>query len=303
MIRFDHVALERSGRVVLDEVSLDVEAGEALAFVGPSGAGKTSLLAALATALPVCGGDILVDGRRVRSEADAVRRLIGYVPSHLESWPGVRADEFLELFAAAAGLRGKPLRTAIGAALAMAGMESRGGDRIDRLSDGDSKRLLIARALVHAPRLLILDDPLGGLDPAGRSGVERLVEEAILMGRCVVAAIDDGCVPECFTRLAVLGGGRLLLEGPANPAHYAATGRIWRYRITCRGRAEAAADAIRPLVHSAQAMTATTVDCAVDPARVPFSAVIAAVVGAGIAVESAGFHPPWTAQLVDSAVS
>ena len=225
MIRCERLCVERAGRLVVEDVTLAVEQGDSLAVVGRSGSGKSSLLAALATALPIRGGDAFVGGTSVRRDPERARRLLGYAPAHLAAWPAVRADEFLELFAVAAGLRGKPLRAAIESALSTTGLPGRGGDRLDRLADGDAKKLLLARALVHGPRILLLDDPLGGLDPAGRTLVERLIEEAAMMGRIVVAAIDDGCVPDCFNRLAVLREGRLAGHGPADPAHFAEIGR------------------------------------------------------------------------------
>ncbi|MFM9010670.1 MAG: ATP-binding cassette domain-containing protein, partial [Planctomycetota bacterium] len=105
MIRCERATVERAGRVVVESLTLAVAAGEALAVVGRSGAGKSSLLAAVATALPLHAGEILVDGRSVVRAAEDVRRRIGYVPDRLPAWPGLRAEEFLEVCAAAAGLR------------------------------------------------------------------------------------------------------------------------------------------------------------------------------------------------------
>ena len=146
MIRCDRVIVERSGRMVIDRVSLSVAAGETLAVIGRSGAGKTTLLEALATAVPVRGGDIVIDDHSVRRDPDAVRARIGYVPSHLTAWPHVRADEFLELFARSAGLAGHGLEAAMERALALAGLGGRGETPINGLPDGQAKLLLVGRA-------------------------------------------------------------------------------------------------------------------------------------------------------------
>ena len=298
MIRLDRATVERSGRIVVDGISLAVSAGQSLAVVGRSGAGKTSLLAALAGALPLHAGQITIDGHCVRREPAAVARLVGYAPARLPAWPGLRAHEFLELFATAAGLRGKPLRVAVGKSLAMAGLDATGRDHLDTLSDGHAKRLLLARALVHDPQVLILDDPFGGLDPLERRDIERLIGDTHLMGRTVLAAVDDAGLPGCFTHVAVLAEGRLAASGPADPAAF---DRVdgWTYAVTCPAAAEAAARAVMPLVVDARAIDADTVHCRFQPRQAPAAALVAAIVAAGLPVAAAGFDPPWAAQLLE----
>ena len=310
MIRCDRVIVERSGQMVIDRLSLSIGAGETLAVIGRSAAGKTTLLEAVATALPVRGGDIAVAGHSVRRDPDAVRSRIGYVPSHLVAWPAVRADEFLSLFARSAGLSGRNLTEAIDRALDLADLKGRGATPIDRLPEGQAKLLLIGRALVHAPNVLILDDPFGNLDPRQRQAIERLIGDLQLGGRTVVAAIDDARVPDCFTHLAVLSGGRLLHQGPATFAAFAA-GRAWWYRLHCPGQAEAAAALIGQsagrlvgrLADRVEALDATILDCVLagekESSRPPIAGIIEVLVRAGIAVEAASLHPHWTEQLVE----
>jgi len=294
MIRFDRTTIDRGGQIVVEDLSLQVPAGRTTALIGRSGAGRSSLLAAAATAMPVHSGDILIAGASVRREPHAARRSLGYAPSQLPAWPGIRAGEFLELFAVSAGLGGRDLRTALERALAMAGLAGRGDTPLDSLSDGHAKLLLLARALLHDPQVLIWDDPFGGLDPRQRREIERLIGDAHLMGRTVLAAIDAADVPGCFTHLAVLTEGRLVAEGAADPAAFEP--RSWTHRIRCPAHAEAAADLLS--AHAAEAIDADTVEIRNDSAAGPFAAVVAALVRAGFPVEAAGFHPAWPAQLV-----
>ncbi len=314
MIRFDRLIVERSGQMVIDRLSLAVASGDTLAIIGRAGAGKSTLVEALATAIPIRGGDIVLADHSVRRDPDAVRCRLGYVPSQLAAWPGVRADEFLALFGSAAGITGQMLQAAVNRALDLADLKGRGGTQIDGLPAGQAKLLLIGRALVHTPDVLVLDDPFGGLDPRQRQSVERLIGDLQLGGRTVVATIDDARVPDCFSHLAVLGEGRLLQEGPATFAAFAA-GRAWRYRLHCPGQAEAAAALIGrlgsqyagQLADRAEALDATIVACTLElpPAATTgsgpetFSEVVATLVRAGIAVEAAGLHPHWTEQLVE----
>jgi len=299
MIRCDRASVEQGGQLVLEAVSLHVRAGETWAVVGNAGAGKTMLVAAAATAVPLHAGDILVNGRSVRREAEGVRQIAGYVPEQPPDWPGLRAGELLELCGAAAGLRGEALGQCVEKGLAMAGLAGRGRDDIDTLGAGRLQRLLVARALLHDPQVLLLDDPFGGLDPTGRVAVERLVGDAHLMDRTVLAAIDDARVPACFTHLAVLREGRLVASGRNDPATFA-EGRCWRFSLRCPGRAEDAARVIRGFGDDAHAVDDDAVVLRIDPAVVGPAEIVAAAVRAGMPVEAAGFDPPWQAQLLDA---
>jgi ABC-2 type transport system ATP-binding protein len=298
MIRCDRASIELGGQLVVAPLSLHVRAGEAWAIVGRTGAGKSSLLAAMATALPLHGGDMLVHGRSVRREPEAVRRLIGYAPAVPPDWPGLRAGELLEVFASAAGLQAAAARQAVEKSLVMAGLAGRSRVELDSLPAGQAKHLLIARALLHEPEALLFDDPFSGLDPGQIQAVERLIGDAHLMGKTVLAAIDDGRVPGCFTHLAVLREGRLVAEGRNDPAAFAA-GRHWRVVIRSSGRAPAVAKAVRPLGVEAEAFDDDTVAARVEPGLIGPPELVAAVVRAGLPVESAGYDPPWQAQLVD----
>jgi ABC-type multidrug transport system ATPase subunit len=297
MIRCERATVERSGRVVVESLSLAVAPGEALAVVGRTGAGKSSLLAAMATVLPLHAGDILVDGHSVGRQAEQVRQRVGYVPDRLPGWPGLRAGEFLALFATAAGLGGGRQRVAVERALEMAGLERERSTPLDELPAGQRKRILVARALLHDPQVLLLDDPFGGLDAFERRDVARLIADTHLIDRTVLAAIDDADVPGCFTHLAVLAEGRLMASGPAHPVAFAA-GRTWRHAVVCRGAASRAARIIEGLLGACDCQEPDRVMFLLDPARVSLGEVVAALVQAGIGVEAVGFDPPWPAQVM-----
>ena len=297
MIRCERATVERSGRVVVESLTLTVAPGEATAVVGRTGAGKSSLLAAVATAVPLHAGDVVVDGHSVVRAPESVRRRLGYVPDRLPSWPGMRAGEFLEVFAAAAGLGGGRLRVAVERALEMAGLACDRAAPLDDLAAGHRKRLLIARALLHDPQVLLLDDPFGGLDASERRDVVRLVADAHLIDRTVLAAIDDADIPGCFTHLAVLDEGRLRAAGPAEPAAFAAE-RPWRYAVVCRGAAARAAQVVRGVVGSCECEEPDRVVFSLDDAHASLGAVVGAIAEAGIGVEWAGYDPPWPAQVM-----
>jgi ABC-2 type transport system ATP-binding protein len=297
MIGFLDATLAFGDRRALDGVSFEVPAGRTVAIIGRTGAGKSTLLAAAAAAVPLSGGDITVGGHSVRRDPAAVRRLVGYVPCRPPSWPPARVGEFLDAAALSAGLVGKPLRLAVGKALDLAGLAGRTGDPIETLPDASGRRLLLARALLHDPEVLLLDDPFTALDPAERSTIEDMVGDAHLMGRIVLAAIDDAEVPACFTHLAMLEAGRITASAPADVTAFA-TGRRFTFRLTCPGRANDAAVAMRSVAADARAVDFDHAVAAIDPVLVPGSRLVDAAVAARIPVAAAGFHPSWTAQLL-----
>ncbi len=299
MIRFDRASVACGGQLVVEAIALHVRAGEAWALVGASGAGKSSLVAAAATAVPLHAGDILVDGHSVRRAPEAVRMTAGYVPDRMPEWPRIRIDEFLELFASAAGLRGASLDQATQKVLGLAGLARRRRDAVDSLDAGRAKRLLIAKALLHDPQVLLLDDPFAGLDPAGRRDVGRLIGDAVLMGRSVFAALDDARVPECFSHLAVMVEGRLAAAGRNDLATFA-EGRLWRFVVQCPGRAEACVAALETSGAECQAVDADAVAVWLNLALISPADIVATVVRAGIPIDAAGFDPPWQAQLIET---
>lgn len=297
MIDFDDVAIVRAGHPVLGGVTFSIAAGHAVAVLGRGGAGKSSLLEALATLMPLAHGDIRVAGHSVRSAAAAVRMRIGYVPATPALWPRVRADEWLEMFAREAGLHGKPLRAAVDRALEAAEVD--GAAPLDALPAGRAKRLLFGRALLHAPDVLVADDPWGGLDHEERLAIEQLFIDLHLGGRIVVAAVDHDVPLRCFTHLALLGEGRLRSFAPAARESFDDGTRAWRYRIDCPDGAEQGAPLLRRLGIDTQMIDADTLVCRLASARLPMADVIATLVRGGIAIESVGFDPPWLVQVVD----
>jgi ABC-2 type transport system ATP-binding protein len=302
MIRFDRSSVARGGQLVVDGVSLHVRAGEAWAVIGASGAGKSMLLAAAATAVPLHAGDVLVQGHSVRRAPEAVRMAAGYVPERMPEWPGIRVVEFLELFASAAGLRGPSLVQAIEKALLLAGLCGRRRDTVDALDAGRAKRLLIAKALLHDPQALLFDDPFAGLDPTGRRDTEQLIGDAALMGRCAFAAVDDACVPDCFSHLALMVEGRIVAAGRNDPATFA-EGRRWRFVVRCPGRAEACVAALEHSDVESRAVDADSVEAWLNLTFVSAADIVVTVVRAGIPVDAAAFDPPWQAQLVSESHS
>jgi heme exporter protein A len=173
-------------RVALDGVTLAVAGGETLVLTGGNGAGKTTLLRVLATVLRPHGGIVSVAGHELPRAARSARPSIGYVGHEPLVYPSLTARENLELYAR---LHAAPPGRC-DEALALVGLERRGRDRTADLSRGMRQRLALARAWLHRPSLLLLDEPTAGLDSEGRDRLRGMLDQHA--GSAVVATHEPG---------------------------------------------------------------------------------------------------------------
>ena len=180
---------ERDALAGLDFV---VEAGETVLVTGPNGAGKTTLLRILATVLRPTSGRVAVAGHELPARAADVRREVGYAGHDPLAYPDLTARENLELYAALYGVSAD----LVGPALDRVGLDGRGRDRVSEYSRGMSQRLALARACLHGPSLLLLDEPTAGLDADGRELLREVLAEP---GRTVIVSTHE---PAWFEGLA-----------------------------------------------------------------------------------------------------
>jgi ABC-2 type transport system ATP-binding protein len=201
-------------KVALADLSLRVEPGEVLGFLGPNGSGKTTTIRLLMGLYRPSEGRATILGRDCHRDAVALKREVGYLPDEPFLYPYLTGLELLELVAGLHGFRGGEGGRRAGAAIERFGLAAEAQTFIATYSLGMRKRLALAAALLHEPRVLILDEPQSGLDPRGARDMRETVAALAREGRTVLLATHLLDVAERLChRLAIIGGGRLRALG------------------------------------------------------------------------------------------
>jgi ABC-2 type transport system ATP-binding protein len=196
--------------VALGRVSFAVPEGEMFGLLGPNGAGKTTLLSIASCLLEATSGEVRLLGRRVTPDDREVRRRIGIVPQELAVYDGLTARENLHFFGELYGLGRELRRQRVDEILAAVGLADRADDRVQSFSGGMKRRLNLGAALVHAPRLLLLDEPTVGVDPQSRNHIFEEVRRLNAAGLTVVYTTHYMEEVEALcTRVGIMDRGNL----------------------------------------------------------------------------------------------
>jgi ABC-2 type transport system ATP-binding protein len=197
--------------IALAGVSFSIDEGELFGLLGPNGAGKTTLLSIVAGSIPPTSGNVRIQGQTLRRSHRDVRRLVGIVPQELAVYGELTARENLLFFGELYGLHGEELRQSVAEVLAAIGLEDRAAGRVDSFSGGMKRRLNLGAALVHRPRLLLLDEPTVGVDPQSRNHIFEEVRRLNSAGVTVVYTshyMEE--VQTLCRRVGIIDHGRLV---------------------------------------------------------------------------------------------
>ncbi len=244
MIDMQDVTVRFGTLTALDSLTLQLGAGEVFGYIGPNGAGKSTTMKVLACLLRATSGRATVDGLDVRWSADAIRRVVGYMPDFLGVYNDLTVDEYLQFFAAAFGISRRQRRSVIDGVLELTDLETKRHAMVDSLSRGMQQRLGVARVLVHDPKVLLLDEPASGLDPRARIELRSLLAELRRMGKTIIISSHIlGELHEICTSIGIIERGQLLYSGSIADA-FAQAGSGERIEIGCEG-AERVASLLR----------------------------------------------------------
>jgi ABC-2 type transport system ATP-binding protein len=209
MIDVEQIRKSYNGTRGLDGFELHVPDGELFGLVGPNGAGKTSLIKILSTLIRPDGGKAHMAGMDVTVEPQSIKRLVGYLPDQPGLYQDMRVREFLEFFADAFHVPRDKRRTAVEQGLARAGLAARSQSFVEELSFGMKQRLLLAKTLLHEPKVLLLDEPATGLDPMARIDLREHLKQlnaqgiTILISSHILSDLEDIC-----SRVALIAEGK-----------------------------------------------------------------------------------------------
>jgi len=234
-------------RTALDHVSFEVPEGEIFGFVGPNGAGKTTTLRILAALLEPTSGHASIDGTDVAQNPARVHTRIGYMPDFFGVYDQLTVAEYLDFYAACYRQPKQRRTKIVGELLELIGLTDRRGQLVDTLSRGLKQRLCLARALVHDPVVLLLDEPASGLDPRARVEMREILKELRGMGKTII--ISSHILPELTelcTMIGIIDHGRMRATGSVQDViRGLSAGR--RLRINVVGAREPAIAILEPL--------------------------------------------------------
>ncbi|MGA8223347.1 MAG: ABC transporter ATP-binding protein [Candidatus Acidiferrales bacterium] len=206
---------DKQGPVVAaDRLTLEIEKGEIYGLVGPNGAGKTTTLKMVCGLLVPTSGRVLVNGVDVEVRPEEAQRYIGYLADFFALYDDLKVWEYLDFFGHAYKLPSNSVPARIEYLLLLLGLQTKRDSYIDGLSRGMKQRLGIARAIIHDPPVLVLDEPTAGLDPQARIDFKKMLNDLNKAGKTILVTSHLlGDLQEICTSIAILEKGRLVKSG------------------------------------------------------------------------------------------
>jgi ABC-2 type transport system ATP-binding protein len=223
MIEVEKLTKRFAGRTAVDELSFSVAPGEVLGFLGPNGAGKSTTMKMITGFLRPTSGTARINGADIQQQPLAAKRQMGYLPEGAPGYGDMTVAGFLGFIAEVRGLKGRQRRNRLDAVIGDVHLESVLPQRIETLSKGFRRRVGLAQAIIHDPKVLILDEPTDGLDPNQKHEVRNLIrgmakDKIIVISTHILEEVDAVC-----SRAMIIAQGRLLADG--SPAELAARSR------------------------------------------------------------------------------
>lgn len=207
--------IKRFGDVIaLDNVNLEIEEGEIYGLLGPNGAGKTTAISIICGLLNFDRGEVYVFDKNIRKEPEFIKKSIGIVPQDVAIYGDLTAYENAKFFASLYGLRGKELKESVEMALEFVGLSDKAKEVPNKFSGGMKRRLNIACAIAHRPKLIIMDEPTVGIDPQSRNHILESVKKLNEMGSTIIYTshyMEE--VEAICTRISIMDHGKVIAEG------------------------------------------------------------------------------------------
>src|SRR6266571_1496274 len=232
MIKIEHVSRRYRTVEALRDLSLEIPQGSIYGLIGPNGAGKTTLLRILAALLPPNAGMVWFDDLEVTKDPAAIQRKIGYMPDFFGVYPDLTSAEYLEFYAGIHGVLRQKRASIVTNLLELVDLTSKRDALVETLSRGMKQRLCLARALVHDPEVLLLDEPASGLDPRARVELRELLRTLQGMSKTIVISSHILLeLAEMCTDVAIIQAGSLVVAGDVEQISRRGKGRQLEIRV------------------------------------------------------------------------
>jgi ABC-2 type transport system ATP-binding protein len=236
MLRTENLRKEYGNLVAVNDLNLEIEAGDIMGFIGPNGAGKTTTIKMVATLNRPTSGTAYVNGVNVLEHPEEIRPLIGYMPDFFGVYDDVKVWEYLDFFAAAYKMPKAKRKKSIEDVLELTDLSGKYESMVESLSRGMKQRLCLAKTLLHDPKLLLLDEPASGLDPRARFEIKELLKDLKAMGKTIL--ISSHILPELAdfcNKVAIIEHGNLVVSGDVDLImQQARGGRLLEIRLVDR---------------------------------------------------------------------
>jgi ABC-2 type transport system ATP-binding protein len=203
---------EYGSQKAVNDISFSVEAGEIVGFLGPNGAGKSTTMKIATGYVPPTAGEVTVAGFDVTAEPLAVKKITGYLPEHNPLYTDMYVHEYLAFIGELYGIRGKDLKSRVGEMVELCGLTVEQNKKIETLSKGYRQRVGLAQALIHNPKVLILDEPTTGLDPNQILEIRSLIKnisknKTVIFSTHIMQEVSALC-----DRVIVINKGELVAD-------------------------------------------------------------------------------------------
>jgi len=198
----------------VNHLSLHIPEGDLFGFVGPNGAGKTTTIRIVCGLLKASGGSVRIGNTNARMGSKEMKRLIGYVPDFFGVYDNLKVHEYMDFYGSMYGMQSRDIAKLSDDLLELVNLSDKKDFYVDTLSRGMKQRLCVARALLHNPKLLILDEPSSGLDPRARVEMKELLKNLHSMGKTIVISSHIlSELSEMCTSIGIMNRGQLIMAG------------------------------------------------------------------------------------------
>jgi len=214
MLCIEHLTKRFGPKTAVDDLSIEIAAGELYAFLGHNGAGKTTTIKCVAGLLRPSGGRVLVDGHDVSAEPLAAKAVLSYVPDQPYLYEKLSGREFLGFVGRLYGMTPAACEEGIAEMLRLFEAEAWADDLAENYSHGMRQRIVISAALLHDPKVIVIDEPMVGLEPRSARTAKQVLRQRVEAGCAILMSTHTLSVAEeVADRIGIIENGRLLVEG------------------------------------------------------------------------------------------